>query len=315
MNYLSWFNKERALYMFLGLLAVLIVIALARVGGVKGDLSTAQESLSGSIEQLDGDIGNINKNLIALEEKVDSQNIKVGNDLSVIVEALGDLSVKVEELGDKVGGIEYNESIIQSGKADVEAVKQSLNNMQSILSNMNERIGDLEAYIYSGAGLLAYYNHENGFSAECEWADCYGSVLVGQQFVIGKRMDICRVKIYGKKVGGVPSSVRADIYQVDGLGHPIGSPMTSGWADAGSWGVSPAWHGFDLVSYPLTPGILYSLVLSSGGSKADNCVAIGYNDDGYDNGVFVKSVDDGDRWSLKSGYDMGFEIWGIRKPA
>jgi hypothetical protein len=117
---------------------------------------------------------------------------------------------------------------------------------------------------------------------------------------------------------GNPSTLTVSIKAVDGDGKPTGADLTSGTTNGNTLptGSPYEWRAITLTQYWLEPETKYAIVCRALEASSPN--EINWRSDSsspsYTGGSFVYSQDAGSTWTVVTGTDCMFEVWGSPPP-
>jgi hypothetical protein len=119
-------------------------------------------------------------------------------------------------------------------------------------------------------------------------------------------VDTVKIKVYAV---GTPGTLIVSLRAVDGTGKPTGADLTSNTLTG--IGGTASWYSVSLPEYTLDTS-QYALVLSCPSGDGSNYVAWRYDSSSptYSDGSYASSADSGNSWTLDTGKDFMFSIWG-----
>jgi hypothetical protein len=136
-----------------------------------------------------------------------------------------------------------------------------------------------------------------------------------QSFTVGNTGNNNTISLYSVRLKlfktGTIGNINISIKNVDGSFKPTGPDLSTGTLDGNNVDVSAKWYEIFMSPYNLSPSTQYAIVVNVAGngsnflkwSRKDTTATYGGGDE-------INSGDGGSSWTIISGYDFMFEVWG-----
>jgi hypothetical protein len=151
-------------------------------------------------------------------------------------------------------------------------------------------------------------------SAENNESVVFSNYWEAQSFIVGATGHrITSIKLKLSRYGSYPDVFTVSIRNADGSGRPTGSDLTSGSINGNSLPEYPtfAWTEIAVTSLTVSASTAYTIVFRAPYGDASNCVYYRISTSNPDGSITAsQSSDSGSSWSVATGWDAMFEVWG-----